>query len=432
MPKKKRKGTEKWLTCQSEQLSLLDLIGNRRLGPEQTEALRGLMAAKPAPRGWRGEVMVPPGSLLDRVVALFARTSDFPLELPAFLVLHSLAAYLLEREVEVEVAGTRLKPDLWTTMLASSGAGKTKTTSVLKRVMPMRLFPETTSAARWIEEMETHNNCLWLQDEWAQLLKRMESQTYAEEMRGYLLTLHDNQELSRRTKTGSLVIEDPALVIFGTTVLETFNKNVSAESMLDGFMQRFGIVIGDADPERTPDMFPIYRVEEAGNLAPLHAAWAEIAAVPLHRTYTVTPEAEAEFEAGFRHHFKQHNSIPPSFFRRVLWRCFKYSVVYHVLLGKADADIDAEDMGWAMRVALLHLTDARRLLDGYNLSKLEAVVVKAETLQTKLGRRPSKRELINGVRDIQNNAMAEFVLEVMTPLPVTNDNEPLVHDMGAA
>ena len=128
--------------------------------------------------------------------------------------------------------------------------------------------------------------------------------------------------------------------------------------------------IGDADPARPPHRFPIYRVEEASNLAPLQAAWETIAALPLHPLYTVTPEAESEFEAGFRHHFEQHHAIPASFFRRVMWRVFKYAALYHVLLGKADARIDAEDVGWAMRVAVLHLTDARRLLDGYNLSKL--------------------------------------------------------------
>ena len=58
--------------------------------------------------------------------------------------------------------------------------------------------------------------------------------------------------------------------------------------MLDGFCQRFGFIVGAADPERTPDQFPIYRVEEAGNLAPLHTAWAAIAALPLHPEYTVT------------------------------------------------------------------------------------------------------------------------------------------------
>jgi hypothetical protein len=220
----------------------------------------------------------------------------------------------------------------------------------------------------------------------------------------------------------TIEIADPALVVLGTTVLETFCDNVSAESMLDGFMQRFGIIIGDADPERPPDRFPLYRVEEPANLAPLQTAWESIASLPLHEEYTVTPEAEEEFCRAFRHHFQHHHAIPASFFRRVMWRGFKYAAVYHVLLGKADALIDVEDVGWAMRVALLHLTDARRLLDGYHLTELEAIVVKAETLQARLGRQPTKRELISGVRGLRNNAMAVFVLEIMAPPPASNDN----------
>ncbi len=432
MPKKARARKAKPLTAQPEQLSLLDLIHEGRLGPEQTEALRGLMAAKPASGSWRGLPIMPPGSLLERAVGLFERTTDFPLELPAFMVLHMLAAHLLDRGVEIAVAGTRLRPDLWTTLLAPSGAGKTKTASVLDRVMPVRLFPETTTSARFIEELAAHNRGLWLQDEWGQVLRRMETQSYAEEMREYLLRVHDGKPLARRTAKGTIEVEEPALVILGTTVLETFTSIVSAESMLDGFMQRFGIVIGEADPTRPPHRFPIYRTEEAANLAPLHAAWQAIAALPLHPLYTVTEEGEAAYEAGFAQLFGQHGTIPASFFRRVMWRAFKVAAIYHVLLGKADDRIDAEDVGWAMRVAALHLTDARRLLDGYNLSKLEAVMVKAEALQARLGRRPSKRELISGVRDIANNAMADFVLEVMAPLPGANDNTAPAEGRGAA
>ncbi|ARJ67595.1 hypothetical protein WV31_19015 [Magnetospirillum sp. ME-1] len=413
-------------------MSLLDLIREGRLGPEQTEALRGLMAAKPASGSWRGLPIMPPGSLLERAVGLFERTTDFPLELPAFMVLHMLAAHLLDLGVEIAVAGTRLRPDLWTTLLAPSGAGKTKTATVLGRVMPVRLFPETTSSARFIEELAAHNRGLWLQDEWGQVLRRMETQSYAEEMREYLLRVHDGKPLARRTAKGTIEVEEPALVILGTTVLDTFTSIVSAESMLDGFMQRFGIVIGDADPKRTPDKFPIYRVEEPGNLAPLHAAWQAIAALPLHPLYTVTAEGETAYETGFGQLFGQHHAIPASFFRRVMWRAFKYAAIYHVLLGKADDRIDAEDVGWAMRVAALHLTDARRLLDGYHLTELEDIVVKAEAYQAKIGHRPTKRDLISGVRGIRNNAMAEFVLELMAPLPASNDNTAPVEEGAAA
>ena len=409
MPKKSRKP-------EPEQMNLLALIEAGNLTDERRETLRGVLACGTARKGWRGDLIVPPGTLLDETVRLFERTTDFPLELPAFALLHGLAAYLLDKNIEIEVGGTRVRPDLWTVLLAASGAGKTKTVSVIEKVMPLRLFPEATTSARFIEELATHNRSAWFADEWAQFLKRMESQSYAEEMRGYLLELYDGKTLARRTAKGTIEIENAALVILGTTVRETFLDNVSVESMLDGFTQRFGFIIGEADPNRTPDRFPIYRVEEPGNLAPLRAAWGRIAALPLFPLYTVGPEGEEAFSIAFKEHYHRHNEVPQSFFRRVMWRVFKYALVYHILLCKTSAEIDAEDVGWAVRVATIHLADAKRLLDGYQMSELETIIVKAERLQDKLGKRPTKRELISGVRNIRNAAMADFVLDLMKPL----------------
>ncbi|OAN68031.1 hypothetical protein A6A05_18025 [Magnetospirillum moscoviense] len=250
----------------------------------------------------------------------------------------------------------------------------------------------------------------------------MDGQTYAEELRDYLLRLHDNKPIGRRTKTEVVEIIDPALVVLGTTVEQTFLDNVTAESMLDGFMQRFGFIIADADSDRTPDMFPIYRVEKETNLAPLREAWAKLESLPLHQVYDIDETAERAFSEAFRNHYRRHADVPASFFRRVLWRSFKYALVYHVLLGKATAVLDAEDVGWAMRVSAMHLADAARLLDRYNLTELEAVVVKAEALQAKLGRKPTTRELISGVRGIKNANAARFIMELMKRPGAVNDN----------
>lgn len=406
-----------------QQLNLLTLVEGNKLTQDHKDTLKGILAARHTANKWRGDDIIPPGSLLDAVVSLFKRTTDFPLELPAFVTLHALAAHLLAQGVEARIGGTRVRPDLWTTLLAPSAAGKTKTTSVIQAVMPLRLFPEVSTAARFIADLAEHNHTAWFQDEWAQLLKRMESQSYAEELRDYLLRLHDNKPLGRRTKTEVVEIADPALVVLGTTVEQTFLDNVSAESMLDGFMQRFGFIIADADPTRPPDMFPIYRVEEDDNLAPLRSAWTAIAGVPLHPSYGVSEAAERAFSDGFRQQYRGHGDMPASFFRRVMWRTFKYALVYHVLLRKTTDTLDAEDVGWAMRVSAMHLADSRRLLDRYNLTEIEAVVLKAETLQTKLGRKPTTRELISGVRGIRNANAARFILELMAPAPAANDND---------
>ena len=402
------------------QLDLVDLIERDILTGERREILRGILASGTADRTWRGEIIVPPDTLLAKVVELFERTTDFPLEVPAFLTLHCLAAYLLDKAVKVRVAGTKVQTDLWTTILAPSGSGKTQATTVLAEVMPLRLLPEATSAARFIEEVAKNNRAAWFQDEWAQMLKRMNSQTYAEELKDYLLRIYDNRPIARRTAKGTIEIADPALVIVGTTVRETFLDNVSAESMLDGFMQRFQFVIGDPDPARPPDMFPIYHTMEEENLAPLHQAWDVLKRLPIHDEYVVERAAEEAFVDAFKRLFVQNREMPASFFRRIMWRSFKYAIVYHFLLAKVAHVIDAEDVGWAVRVSALHIADARRLLDGYNLNTLETLIRKAEILQSKLGRKPTPRELIAGIRGINNAAMAYFILEVITQPPAAN------------
>jgi hypothetical protein len=310
----------------------------------QLEAVRSALAVSGSPRTWRGQMIVPPGSLLDRVVELFERTTDFPLEMPAFFTLHALAAYLLDKRVHISVAGTMVLPDLWTVILGASCTGKSFTLGVINKVMPLRMMPETTSSARFMEELALNNHGALFQDEWAQYIKRMDGQSYAEEMKEYLLRLYDNKPIARRTAKATIEIDDPALVIVGTTVEETFLKNVSLESMLDGFSQRFQYVIGRADPERTTDMFPIYRTMEPANLLPIQQAWAAMERVPLHPQYLVDQAGEQEFVEAFRRLFGHYASMPASFFRRVMWRTFKYALVYHLLLGKHNDTIDAEDV----------------------------------------------------------------------------------------
>lgn len=403
------------------QLSLIDLIEQDRLKTEQKETVGRLLKAK-LNTAWRGRDLIPPGSFLEKVVSVFERTTDFPLEIPAIMVLHMLAAYLLDRNVILRVVGSTTRPDLWTTVLAPSGSGKSQVAKILRQVIPVRLFPEPTTSARFIEDMQTHNRAMWLADEWAQVLKRIEHQTYAQELRDYLLKTHDNQQIDRNTLQRTITIQDPSLVILGTTVLETFLENVSAESMLDGFMQRFQFAIAERDDARSMRNFAFYRTAEPQNLAPVQTAWAAIAALPIHPEYLLSADAEAAYESAFAELFDTHvadlrAAVPESFFRRVAWRALKYALVYHILLGKTFDTLDPEDIGWAMRVCRLHLVDAQRLLRNYQFSELEKLVQRAEALQAKLKRVPTKRELISGVRGISNASMATFILDMLKPSP---------------
>jgi len=412
MPHQPRRKARKLSSTAHQQLPIFDMVANNTVTESHKETLRGFLALKPASTRWRGRDIVPPGSFLATVVDRFEQGSDVPLEIPAFAALHGIAAWLLDHQVSVVVRGSENLPDLWTTMLANSGASKTYATRVLQRVMPLRRFPEVTTAAQFVADLQEHNRAAWFQDEWGQLIKRINSQTYADEIRDYLLRLYDNATITRRTRTSTVEVKDAALVILGTTVTDTFLQSVTLESMLDGFMQRFQYVIADRRPG---DPMPIYTMDDTPNISALRSAWDDLQRMTIHQRYTVTPATEDAYSQHFMRLFRDHQDVPASFFRRILWRGFKYALVYHVLLGKETAEIDEADLGWAMRVSELHLRDARRLLDAYNMSDLEKIVCKAEALRQRLGHQPTPRELIAGVRDIRNAQMARFVLDLMRP-----------------
>ncbi len=408
------------------QLDLIEWLAQQPEPTEsQTDAIRAALAIKPAIVSDRIEGITPPGTILDDVVSLFRRTTDFPLEIPAFITLYIVAASALDRGVRLRVTGQSVYPDLWAVCLAGSGAGKTVSVQTLRRIIAFREMPDAASSAMWHQLMLEHNRSAWFRDEFAQLMKAIETQSYMQEMRGYLLQLHDNTPIARRTKQGGdAVIDDPALVIFGTTVDETFRDCISVEAMLDGFMQRFQIVYGDRDPGRTPDMFPLYRVATDENLDPLRKAWSRIDPAAWLPEYIVKDDGEQAFERLFRDLFARFDHIPPSFFRRVMWRAFKYALVYHLILGKAaEPEIDAEDLQWAARVSAVHLGDARRLLDGYNVSKLEQLIQRAETVRDRIkkeqGRPLTTRDVIRLVRGVENANVAAFILrEVQPGIPV--------------
>ncbi|GBR07121.1 DUF3987 domain-containing protein [Asaia siamensis] len=412
MPRKQgRKAKAKQLP-KPQQISIFDTIGYSTLSDTHKDTLRGFLALKPGGTQWRGRDIIPPDTFLATVVDRFEQGCDVPLEIPALTALHGIGAWLLDQNVTIDILGSVSRPDLWTTILADSGASKTYATRVLQRVMALRRFPEVTTAAQFVADLQEHNRAAWFQDEWGQLIKRINSQTYADEIRDYLLRLYDNATITRRTRSQTIQVKDAALVILGTTVTDTFLQNVTLESMLDGFMQRFQYVIAERRPG---EPMPLYSMDDAPNIAALAAAWDKLQETTIHSRYTASPEAVETYTGQFRRLFRDHHEVPTSFFRRILWRSFKYALVYHVLLGKETAEIDAADMGWAVRVAELHLQDARRLLDRYNMSDLEKIVVKAESLAKRLGHQPTSRDLINGVRDIKNAQTARFVLELMRP-----------------
>jgi hypothetical protein len=362
---------------------------------------------------------VPPATLPEKVVNLFSDTTDIPLEIPFFIVLHYLSAFLLQKGVSIQFAGQSIRPDLWTVLLAESGTGKTYAQSCIRKLLgdAVEWFPEPASAAKFVDELALHNRAFWSRDEFAQLLDGIEKQTHMAELKDYLLRTYDGEKIERRTRVAEVTVKDPALTIFGSTVGSTFLKKVSLEMLLDGFAQRFAYVIANPDKTRPPKAI-LEAMKYPFKYQPVKDAWDQIAQSNIHAEYKTCDAGEEAFISSFRFLLDDGGwKIPMSFFRRILFRGVKYALLYHLILKKQNDILDEQDFGWAGRVCALHLRDVHTLIKmhgGYEdfeqkLRAAKAIVDK----KRQQGKEPAARDLISGSRKIKGADEAKDLLSIL-------------------
>ena len=414
MPRAIRKTKKSTLVKHNvKQLSIFDVLAKSE---DARETVRMMLKVNAQPNVWRGLVATPPGSLLATVITAFRASTDIPLEIPFFVTLHFLAAHMLAKGVTVDFAGQVVKPDLWSVVLASSGAGKTFATNALGRFTGQDAsFPEPASSAKFIEDLASHNNSLWVRDEFAHFLKAIEQQPHLQEMKDYLLRVFDGKRVERNTKKANVSVDDPALCILGMSVLENFKDSVSAESMLDGFAQRFSYIVAKRDPERPMKDFPIYDLRPHQDR--IRAEWDKATESIQHQKYTMGADAEEAFKESFSFLIPPNEQIPSSFYRRIMFRGVRYALLYHILLGKETNTLDASDMGWAGRICGLHIHDAAWLVGEHGLPDLERLCRKTEELRDRIkaqeGRAITPRDVVRGIHGVRNTSEARSLLQMM-------------------
>jgi hypothetical protein len=411
MPRRLRSPKQHYLPIPGLQ-QLLDAASR---SPEVRDTLRAMLQIRKAPgTAWRGQKVIPPGSFADVVTDAFRRSTDIPLELPLAAVMTLISGRLLQAGCRIDLHGQKVKPTLWTVALAPSGAGKTYATARILEIANQRdLFPEPASAAKFVHDLAEHNNGIWIRDEFGQFLRSLDQQSHLAELRDYLLRLYDGQPISRRTKSDPVSIEDPALTILGATVLETFKACVNAESLVDGFAQRFNFIIAATDPDRRASDFPLYDLRKHDSA--MREAWHGVESVPLHPIYPVGEGAVSVFKAAFKEMMPADDAVPMSFFRRTMFSAVRYAAVFHILSGDHGNKLTARDMGWAMRMIALHLEDTRQLLDDYGLGELERVVRRVEEVKQEIeanGGICKPRDLIRRISVIRTANEARSLLQI--------------------
>lgn len=386
--------------------------------PDGASELKAVLSIKKGGNDnkWRGAAAVPPGSILETIVEAFRSKTDIPLELPLFAALSIVSAILLKRKVRIDAHGSTLSPATMTVLLAPSGSGKTfvwKNTvdAVTNEIVQ---FPEPASSAAFVDLLHSHNDGIWIRDEFGQFIRALQEQKHMSEMKDYLLRVYDGTKIERTTrKDGSTTIHEPALALLGFTVTETFRSLVPPESLIDGFAQRFQYIVAEPDPKRPMEDFPIYDFSAA---APdIAAAWARLLATPIHDVYQLGPDATEAFKRAFRCARNDNRELAGSFFRRSMFNAIRYALLYHVILGKTSSCLDAEDIEWAVKVVTLHMQDARKLLGEFGLGELERQVQRVEAILAECGARGEPvqaRTIVRRISAVKTASYAEMLLKL--------------------
>jgi hypothetical protein len=409
----KSKPKKSLIKVNSNQSKLLQLLAT---SDDARDTVRTMLKVKQSPDHWRGLIATPPGSLLETVITAFHSATDIPLEIPFFATLHFLSANLLARGITLDFAGQVVRPDLWSVILAESGSGKTYATNIIEKFLDQpATFPEPASSAKFIEDLARHNNSMWIRDEFAHFLKALDTQPQLAELRDYLLRVYDGKTIERNTKKTQTKIDDPALCILGLSVLESFKNVVTAESMIDGFSQRFSYIIAKRDTQRHMKDYPIYDMRPHQDK--IKSDWNEVISSIKHEKYIVGSNAETAFRESFSLLMPPLIDVPPSFYRRIMLRGVRYALLYHVLLRKETDTLDAVDLGWAGRVCALHVKDAAWLIGDHGLPDLERLCLRAEDVRERVlkeeGRPVTPRDIVRLVHGVKNVGEARALLSMI-------------------
>jgi hypothetical protein len=358
---------------------------------------------------------VKPASPLDAALQAFKEHTNVPLQIPLMGFLHLVGTWLLKNESVIEVQGATINPDLWTIVLAPSGSGKTFAFDQLQKASKACLnvkaeFDAPASAAAYLQELSDKNRSLWFADEFAQMLSQIEQVgSPLAQAKEYMLKTYDGNPIQRKTKADLIEIENPVLSVLGVNTLESYLNKISEESFTDGFSQRFSYLLAKADPNRSFENYPWFAVQSIQES--LKAAFTSISGLTLHKRYTVGAEAFRAYQEGFKVLLK--HGVSESFFRRLMYRSFKYALIFHVIHGDESSEITKDDIAWAMRLIDIHLCDLKELLAQYNYGDLAKTIRKVQEKKAEFesaGKSFSAREVVQNIKRIKTVSEAKSVL----------------------
>ena len=353
--------------------------------PTVRATMRAILFSQSREDVWQWLVATPPGSSLEKVLAEFRQRTSVSLELIFMEWISLLAQFMAEKGARVRCGNQMIRLDLYTVVLAESGALKSWGLNRMLAAIRSEWVPNTIldpgSTSGLLKQLKKNDGkaCMWRIEEfgafWCELSKEHHAGT-----KRLLLMNYDGEPCGKGLKDEEVIVQNPYLSFLGTTVAANLSRQMLAEDWKSGMCQRIGFVLAAADPDPKRDWglekYAMLKVDEPK----IAREFEKMMRVPVHQEYEFSAEAIRQIGKSWTMLATQGDH---EFVRRVEFRGFKYAAIFHWMMGKRSKWLDAEDVTWAMRLAMLHLADLRGILDSTEFADFESLISRGEKLRQK-------------------------------------------------
>lgn len=379
--------------------------------------------------------LCPRGSILERAVQLTLTNSDLPPSLTFFSLATHLGAALTQQGFCIQpTTGVNIHPNIWLYCLAESGTGKSWATNniVSEIIAPCEItrIPHTFTAAALFEFLCTtglqhseasklsdedvtalvQRRCrgLLVRDEFAELMKRINGNESAGEIKDLLLRLYDGKPLHRATKyEGEKKTQPVAVSLYGSAVDETFFRSVKEEDFSNGLMQRFLVVLAHDRPAHRKSLYTLDGMREAAT----HFAsmWREALDGP--RQYVVTRQALDLFNEWF-HETNCRDQSRESFVRRYVFSAWKYALILKAIT-EPNGSVGVSTLEIAIRIVERHLCDLHTALTNYTAITEWHVVYQKVARYLHANPSATRKHLLTQIRGVGPSKNLDVILETL-------------------
>ena len=405
----------------------IDISGIIDSDPQEEEDVFPVAPEMPA------ELLDCPG-MIGELAKWINETSPKPQPVLALGASIAAVATVIGRKVRLE---SGLRPNLYVLGVAPTGAGKERARQAIRSVFDavgigdLCGYDDIASDAGIVTALQGSPSCLFMLDEFGRILKLMASDRapahIANQVSAYL-RLYGASEGRFHGKTyadkdKAVVIDQPSLCIYGTTVPGRLHAAMSSDQVSDGLLSRF-LVFESTGIE--PRYVPIVQQGPPDGLLNKLSAWAEMtnggnledefadpAIVPeSKRAKGVFMDMEDELYAKRLEISKQGGE--PGLFTRVGTAARKLAMIQACGINSARPEVTDECATWGVKLAM-HLTDnlAEKVRDRVSDNDTEAAVKKIGLVIRSSKNGLSRGILVRQTQTMPRKARSDAVMTLM-------------------